>query len=214
MVTFSALLFTFSKDNSNDPKPKILAVGLTIISLIVCIYSLGSYFRRLYLLQNGKQYGYTDHFPPIALTLSVLAGIGCFIYYTLVIPGQNVHTSKVMYSKGEECYKTVHNGGISPFVFQPSDVTFRQHQPDIAYLPSVSQIVTIDHFGTSKERSSDNDLSNHDLKVVASVDGADIESLVWVNDVLYALCEADSMLYAFEWSNDSETYDTMEMIGR
>ena len=195
---------------------RTLAITLIVVAMVIAIYSLGSYFRRLYLLQHGKQYGYIDHLAPVTLTFACLYGIGCFLYYTI----ETSQPINVMYVQKDECIKIQYNG-ISNLVFQPSDIAIKTK---IAYIPSGNQILAID----LKSRSMDTDGSamkessfvedqNYHLQTVAKIIGTDIEGLVWIDDTLFALCEDDNILYALHWKNGTEhitSGESMQIIGR
>jgi hypothetical protein len=147
-------------------------------------------------MQNRKSYGYTDHFAPVILTVAVLAGIISILYHGM----GDLFYGKGMYEVEGVCTNVAYTG-ISLLEFQPSDVSIDRER-GISYIATNNEIVTM------KLDSFDNPAR---VRVAGSVIGGDIEGIVLVDDVIFAVSE-DSMLYAFD--ADSAEDDAMEMIGR
>jgi uncharacterized membrane protein YidH (DUF202 family) len=196
LITISALLFSLS-ETQNVEGPRFNGLILIFVATFVSIYALIVYFRRLYLMKNKKTYGYTDHFAPVILTVAVLAGIISILYHTM---GEITydHYGKGMYEVEGVC-TNVSYSGISLLEFQPSDVSIdREH--GLSYIASNNEILTM------KLDSVDNR-----VRVAGGVSHGDIEGIVLVDEIIFAVSE-DSMLYAFD--SDSIENDAMEMVGR
>ncbi len=114
------------------PVPRVSAISLMCIAIFVSTYALAIYFRRLHILQNAKQYGYTDHFAPVILTIAVLAGISCiFYYYTIEAENYALETMSV---EGDKCDRLDY-AGVSKLSFEPSGIAIDRNK-NLAYVPS------------------------------------------------------------------------------
>ena len=50
-------------------------------ALVVCVYAICLYYRRLHLMINAKPYGYGDTIGPLIFVLIVIVGIALTIHY-------------------------------------------------------------------------------------------------------------------------------------
>lgn len=194
LITISALLFSLS-ETQNAEGPRFNGLILIFVATFVTVYALIVYFRRLFLMKNRKTYGYTDHFAPVILTVAVLAGIISILYHGM----GDLYYGKGMYEVEGDCTNVAYTG-ISLLEFQPSDVSIDRER-------GISYIATNNEIATMKLDSLDNPAR---VRVAGSVIGGDLEGIVLVDDVIFAVSE-DSMLYAFD--ADSAQDDAMEMVG-
>jgi uncharacterized membrane protein YidH (DUF202 family) len=184
LISVAALLFSFAEQYNNSGT-RINGTILSIVAFFITVYALGIYFRRLYLLQNGKPYGYKDHAAPVVLTVAVLLGIGSIFYHTPMGSSFGMSNSYLQEDVYGNCVKLQYSG-VSKLEFQPSDVAI-DLQTGVSIIASNHQIAGIKY--------------GH-VNILASKAGSDFEGLVLVDDIIYALSE-DNMLYAFGWDESS-----------
>ena len=60
----------------------IAGTWMLAMSLFITVYALVIYYRRVYLMRNGKHYGYIDFIGPGILAASIISGIIMLIVYT------------------------------------------------------------------------------------------------------------------------------------
>ena len=78
IVTISEVLFVIQQDL---PSAGTSAFALLIFSMVLAVYALQTYYRRMYLLSTGETYGYKDHFAPIFLGVVLIYVIIIIFYF-------------------------------------------------------------------------------------------------------------------------------------
>jgi hypothetical protein len=64
---------------NNVKEANIAGSWMLAMSLFITVYALVVYYRRVYLMRNGKHYGYIDFIGPGLLEASIIAGITMLI---------------------------------------------------------------------------------------------------------------------------------------
>lgn len=79
LETVAVILFSIAVKEQNDT---VFAteIILTTIAIILTLDDFVVYYRRLYLLQSSRPYGYADYAGPVGLTMAVAGGISAFPY--------------------------------------------------------------------------------------------------------------------------------------
>lgn len=192
-MTIATLLLGIGVDEGLNA-PRAMSISLVFAALFITIYACGVYFRRLYLLKNGKSYGYIDHTGPIILTAAVLMGVIGLLYYTFNIgTSPNPSDSSPVYQVASEDPQgecKMHNfTGISLLEYQPSDIVLDE-TGDMLIIPSQSKVT-----GLPLDAEADPFVS-----VLGEVPDTDIEAVAFAKGILYAVSESkgSSLLLAFE----------------
>jgi hypothetical protein len=205
LITVAAILLSFSTTEGME-SGYVAGLTLTILAIVVTIYALVVYFRRLYLLKNGEAYGYTDHMGPPVLAVAVAAGIAAAIYVATYRHQPEVVSTAALLVEPGKCMQHEFQG-ISLLEYQPSDVILDVAN-DILIIPSQSKITSIPLSMPGEP---------HDVKVLIELAGYDMEAVTYLNDTLFAVSEdkKESMLLAFKWRpNIFSKVSELELVGR
>ena len=205
LLTVAAILLSLSTEAGME-SGYASGLMLTVLAIVVTIYALVVYFRRLYLLEHGKPYGYKDHIGPAVLAVAVACGIGASLYaavYLHKLPA--ISTAAVIAEPGNCIGHDV--TGISLLEYQPSDVVVDEAR-DMLIIPSQSKLTSV---------PMNVNHTPSDLRVLIELAGYDMEAVTYVNGTLFALSEdeSSSVLLAFHWNhgNFSDIEDLL-LVGR
>lgn len=205
LITVAAILLSFSSADGSQ-SGFVAGLTLTVLAVVVTLYALVVYFRRLYLLEHGQAYGYTDHMGPPVLAIAVAAGIGAAIYVAARRNQPVTVSTAALIAEPGKCMKHGFHG-IPLLEYQPSDVVLDEISNSLI-IPSQSKLTAIP-LGTPE--------STHEIKVLIELFGFDMESVAYVNGTLYALAEDKdvSTLLAFEWQhNVFKKENDLQLVGR
>lgn len=205
LITVAAILLSLSNDEGMA-SGYASGLVLTVLAMVVTLYALVVYCRRLYLLGNGKPYGYVDYIGPAVLAMAVAGGIGASLYVAVYLHNPPAISTAAVIAEPGNCIRHDFTG-ISLLEYQPSDVVVDEAR-DMLIIPSQSKL-------TSVPINMNHTAS--DLLVLTELAGADMEAVTYGNGTLFALSEdeSSSMLLAFEWShgNYSDVED-LHLVGR
>ena len=210
LVTVAAFLLTIT-DEEGVQSGYTTGIILTSLAIVVTLYALVIYFRRLYLLQNAKPYGYSDHAGPVALTMAVACGISVLLYITISLHDPVLSSTKdstAVIIEGGRCMR--HNfTGISLLEYQPSDVLVDETR-NLLIIPSLSKLTSLPvELGLSETPS--------DVQILTEFMGFAFEAVTYVDETLYALSEdtVSSTLLAFAWQQTiGATDEHLQLVGR
>lgn len=163
------------------------------LCVVLVLYSVFVYYRRLHLLQSGSPDGYVDRVGPLLLACTVLAGV-VMVNVTAVSDSMSLNS---IY-ESEKCF--LHKMPMSSLEFEPSGIAVDTER-EIFLIASRSKIYSISSDG--KER------------IVANSGLADFEAVTFTPDGrIWAISEAsqdktdDSILYSFEWNTETQMLST------
>lgn len=197
-ITFSQLLYILAASNpATQGQANAAGTWMIAMSLFIAIYALAIYYRRVYLMQNGKPYGYADFFGPGFLTFAVISGIALILAYSGNLQYFN---AKTMSEVSGQCMKRSLNG-VPVMELQPSGALVDAKEV-LLLVPSLNHIVAFDDGFPTDEKQA---------RIVATIPGANIEALEHVGKFIYALSEDNekkSDIIALEWvDNDNSEFD-------
>ena len=199
IITFSQLLYILGSSNpAIEGQAAVAGTWMIAMSIFITVYALVIYYRRIYLMQNGKPYGYADFFGPGLLTVAVISGVALILVFS---SNSRVEPS-VMTSLSGQCVKRSLSG-VPVMEMQPSGALVRE-EDGLLLVPSLNNIVAFE------DGIPSGDKSEQQARIVANVGGANIEALEQVGNYIYALSEdtdKKSEIIAFELV-DSFFYDT------
>lgn len=205
LITVAAILLSFSKAEGMQ-SGFVAGIILTVLAVLVTMYALAVYYRRIHLLEKGLPYGYIDHMGPAVLAVAVAAGIAAAIYVAAYNHKSLEMSTAALVAEPGCC---VEHGfkGISLLEYQPSDVVVDELK-NLLIIPSQSKITSIP--------LEIND-TPPDVKVLVEVPGVDMESVALVNGRLFALSEDKDMsiLLAFDLkTNIFNKAEEFQLVGR
>jgi len=216
-VTLSQLLFILaSQIGSNVTEATLAGTWMLSMSLFISIYALFVYYRRVYLMLNGKPYGYADFIGPAILAFSIISGIILLIVYTHRSIDDLNAASKIMIHMPGICVKRTlesnHSGqsriGLN-LELQPSGVIVDESK-GLILVPTNNRIIAL------RDGLPSEDMNRDPVNVVASLKGTDIEALQYVGDYIFALSEAGkgAEIIALQWVYDSDEGGQLKEIHR
>jgi len=190
MITVSIVLFEVGQEDA-----RYMGIVLCIIGMAVAVYSLFLYFRRVYLMKNGKPYGYVDHLGPVVLTGAILFGVSGMLYYHARRTSVEAASLNANISSNPGQCDLFNIAGVSKLEYQPSDALIDTDR-GILLVPSMNQITALYLEGNT----------GGDLRVVADIRGADFEAMTYAEGIVYVISESgsESELFAFEWDTSGE----------
>ncbi len=195
-VTFSQLLYILGSSNPDiEGQAAIAGTWMIAMSLFIALYALVIYYRRVYLMQNGKPYGYADFFGPGLLTFAVISGVALILAYSGEV---RFGTASTMTPVSGQCMKRSLSG-VPVMELQPSGALVDDKE-GLLLVPSLNRIVA---FGAALPLEGKND---QQARIVATVPGANMEALERVGNYIYALSEGTdkrSEIIALEWIDSS-----------
>ena len=203
-ITFSQLLYILGASNPNiTQQASIAGTWMIAMSLFIAVYALVIYYRRVYLMQNGKPYGYTDFFGPGLLTFAVISGVALILAFSGEIQFRSAST---MTPVSGQCVKRSLSG-VPVMEMQPSGALVDEKE-GMLLVPSLNHIVAFE---------SDLSSANKGAHIVATVAGANMEALEQVGKYIYALSEVTdkkSEIIALKWLHSSPdgTFDSASSI--
>jgi uncharacterized membrane protein YidH (DUF202 family) len=189
LMTVAAVLLSIS-DAKKVESSYVTGVILTVLAIVVTVYALVVYFRRLYLLEHAKQYGYSDQIGPAVLTLAVASGIAASLYFAISLHAPIAISTAAVIPEPGKCMRHGFTG-ISLLEYQPSDVVVDEVR-NMFIVPSQSKLTAI-----PMEISE----TPSELQVLTELAGDDMEAVTYVDGILYAVSEGkiSSELLAFTW---------------
>jgi len=195
-ITFSQLLYILGSSNPDiEGQAAIAGTWMIAMSLFIASYALVIYYRRVYLMQNGKPYGYADFFGPGLLTFAVISGVALILAYSGEV---RFGTASTMTPVSGQCMKRSLSG-VPVMELQPSGALVDDKE-GLLLVPSLNRIVA---FGAALPLEGKND---QQARIVATVPGANMEALEQVGNYIYALSEGTdkrSEIIALEWIDSS-----------
>mmetsp|Transcript_19641 Transcript_19641/g.32197 ORF Transcript_19641/g.32197 Transcript_19641/m.32197 type:complete len:1073 (-) Transcript_19641:9-3227(-) len=195
-ITFSQLLYILGSSNpAIQGQTAIAGTWMIAMSLFIAVYALVIYYRRVYLMQNGKPYGYADFFGPGLLTFAVISGVALILAFS----GEfRFGTTSTLIPVSGQCMKRSLSG-VPVMELQPSGELVDEKE-GLLLVPSLNHIVA---FEAALPLEGKNDQQAH---IVATVPGANMEALEQVGNYIYALSEGTdkkSEIIALEWIDSS-----------
>jgi SPX domain protein involved in polyphosphate accumulation/uncharacterized membrane protein YidH (DUF202 family) len=203
-ITFSQLLYILGASNpSITQQASIAGTWMIAMSLFIAVYALAIYYRRVYLMQNGKPYGYTDFFGPGLLTFAVISGVALILAFSGEIQSR---TASTMTPVSGQCVKRSLSG-VPVMEMQPSGALVDEKE-GMLLVPSLNHIVAFE---------SDLSSAGEHAHIVATITGANMEALEQVGKYIYALSEdtdKKSEIIALKWVHSSPdgTFDSASSI--
>jgi len=186
-ITFSQLIYILGSSNpAIKAQTSVAGTWMIGMSLFIAVYALVIYYRRIYLMQNGKPYGYADFFGPGLLTFAVISGVALILAYSGELQFGNVN----IMSPSVQCVKRSLNG-VPVMEMQPSGALVDEKE-GVLLVPSLNHIVAFDGLPTADKNA----------RIVATINGANMEALEHVGKYIYALSEdtdKKSEIIALEW---------------
>jgi hypothetical protein len=170
--------------------------------IIVVIYALFVYYRRLKLLESGKSYGYVDRIGPAFLGVSVAIGLILFLFHSIDLPS---YTSNFIVLQAQTGFCWKHSlDGLSRLQFEPSDVVVDAERK-LILVPSSSTITGIAFAGLTETGEF---VAIDPPKDLINIPGADLEAMTYAGDTVYALSEGSvdergnpPTIYALQWDS-------------
>ncbi|KAL3796444.1 hypothetical protein HJC23_004241 [Cyclotella cryptica] len=200
-ITISEILYILGSQ-TNNPEASIAGFFTTTMALIIAVYSVCIYYRRIYLMKNGKPYGYSDFVGPGVLTASVITGIILLkVYSHKSLPRPAAVTMSHQYG---QCIQRGMNG-ISIMEMQPSGVALDEEK-NVLLIPSLNRIIALPSGLPTEEENI------KAVEIVASIRGANLEALAYVDDRIYALSEERdrSEIIYLEWKDEQQ--DSRQLV--
>ena len=215
IVTISEVLFVMQKDL---PSSGTSAFVLLTFSIVLAVYALITYYRRMFLLSTGETYGYKDHFAPIFLGVVL-------IYVIVVIFYFNLRKNNLLYTSSSKPLEATHTKypsntkemigmcmkhdlqGFSLLELQLSGATLDEERSMIL-VPTENKIMSFP--SAASVYSGAYPFAESEITIVADLDSgfeSDMESLTRVDDRIFSISEKDhhSTIFEFEWSRDGRT---------
>jgi len=191
-ITFSQLLYILGSSNPDiEGQTAVAGTWMIAMSLFIAVYALVIYYRRVYLMANGKPYGYADFFGPGLLTFAVISGVALILAFSGEI---QFGTASTMTPVTGQCMKRSLSG-VPVMEMQPSGALVDEKE-SLLLVPSLNHIVA---FEDDLPSEGEND---QQARIVATVAGANMEALERVGKYIYALSEdtdKKSEIIALEW---------------
>lgn len=195
-ITFSQLLYILGSSNPAIARQASIAgTWMIAMSLFIAVYALAIYYRRVYLMQNGKPYGYADFFGPGLLTFAVISGVALILAFSGEIQSE---TASTMTQVSGQCMQRSLSG-IPVMEMQPSGALVDEKE-GMLLVPSLNHIVAFEA-GLPSEGKND-----QQARIVGTIAGANMEALEQVGKYVYALSEDTDMkseIIALEWVDSS-----------
>lgn len=197
-ITFSQLLYVLAANNGAK-EAGVAGAWMLGMSLFITVYALVVYYRRVYLMQNGKHYGYTDFVGPGVLSASIISGIIMLIVFTnrAQSPSESVSgglAASLMKHEPGQCIRRSLSG-VPIIETQPSGAVVDE-ETGLLLVPSLNRIFAMkDGLPTDEENEKW-------VHIVATLPGGtDIESLEYVDGNIFALSERaeGSDIISLEW---------------
>jgi len=212
LIAISEMLLVMHKENGSD-SARHSGIALIVCAVVIAVYGLAIYYRRVFLLNSGSGYGYTDHIGPAFLTSVVIFAIVVLCVFTVqdsmpeLKPLYATHwkyPSSTYEMKGS-CLN--HNLSTLPSLleFQPSAALVDGNRA-LLLVPSRNWITSIPSAAVLSNNVTN--LQRDGIKIEKVVDldlDANIEALEYVGDDLFALSEKSEMkseILLFNWSHD------------
>jgi uncharacterized membrane protein YidH (DUF202 family) len=192
-ITISEILYIVGSQ-TNNYDAAIAGFFTTTMALVIVVYSVCVYYRRIYLMKNGKPYGYTDFIGPGVLTASVITGIVLLkVYSHKSIPRTAAIT---MSPQDGQCIQRGMEG-VSIMEIQPSGIALDEEK-NVLLIPSLNRILALPAGLPTDEENS------KPVEIVAKIPGANLEALEYVDNRLYALSEESdrSEIIYLEWKHE------------
>jgi len=212
LVTISELLLVMH-DIDGHTGPRRAGLALILCAMIVAVYALLVYYRRVHLLQGGRPYGYVDHAGPAFLTGVLLFAIIVLCVFTFqdatpleAMVATHWRYPSSLHQMAGQCIR--HNLTALPSLleFQPSGALVDAQRKRVL-VPSRNWITSLP---SAAVVSGEGGAARSGIVVVAELDrdlNVDIEALAYIGDTLFALSEKSdgSEILAFEWSGDDSS---------
>ena len=205
-----------SQIESNVTEATVAGTWMLSMSLFISTYAVFVYYRRVYLMLNGKPYGYTDFVGPAILAFSIISGIILLIVYTYrSIDDLNAATKIMVHTPGI-CVKRSLESDLSGqsriglnLELQPSGVIVDESK-GLILVPTNNRIIAL------RDGLPTEDMNRDPVNVVASLKGTDIEALQYVGDNIFALSEAGkgAEVIALQWVYDSNEGGQLKEVHR
>ncbi len=109
------------------------------MSLFIAAYALGIYYRRVYLMQNGKPYGYADFVGPGLLTFAVISGVALILAFSGEV---QFGTASIMTPALGQCMQRSLSG-VPVMEMQPSGALVDEKE-GLLLVPSLNHIVAFE----------------------------------------------------------------------
>jgi uncharacterized membrane protein YidH (DUF202 family) len=191
-ITFSQLLYILGSSNPDiERQASIAGTWMIAMSLFIAVYALVIYYRRVYLMQNGKPYGYADFVGPGMLTFAVISGVSLILAFSGEI---QFGTASIMTPLSGQCMQRSLSG-VPVMEMQPSGALVDEKE-GLLLVPSLNHIVAFEADLPSEGKD------DQQARIVGTVAGANIEALEQVGKYIYALSEdtdKKSEIIALEW---------------
>ena len=199
-ITFSQLLYILGSTNpAIEGQANVAGTWMIAMSLFIAIYALGTYYRRVYLMQNGKPYGYADLFGPGLLTFAVISGVALILAYSGDSGDLQFTKISAMRPASGQCMKRSLSG-LPVMEMQPSGALVDEKE-GLLLVPSLNHIVAFqDGLPTEAQNAQQ-------ARIVATIPGANMEAMEQVGNYIYALSEDTDMkseIIALEWVDFSQ----------
>ena len=198
MFTLASILIEFGSESAF-----IAPLVLFNTSILVNVCGLVVYFRRIFLIQNHKSYGYVDFLGPIFLSTAALFGIGATLFQSFGLYGMaNTVPLKqqAIRSEPNQCVM-LGLGGRSPLNYQPSDILVDTARGNLV-VPSLKEITEISM-----------DAEDTTVRGIAEIAEADIQALIYARGVIFAMSESNKKSELFALKRD-QGEDNLRLFGR
>ena len=198
MVTVASILMEFGNESASTT-----SLILFILSIVIIVYGLVVYLRRIYLLQNKRVHGHVDFYGPAFLSAAIIFGIGAVIFQYYRSPGAASAVSlqqQAIRVESNQCV-SLGLGGRSPLNYAPSGILVDTAR-DILIVPSMKEITSFSMNIDEKE-----------IKVLAEIAEANIEAMTYSEKAVFTMLEAGkkSELFAHNWNQDE---NELQLVGR
>ena len=198
MVTVASILMEFGNESATTT-----SLILFILSMVIIVYGLVVYLRRIFLMQNQRVHGYVDFYGPAFLSVAIMFGIGAVIFQYYRSPSVASAVSLQQQTIRVESNQCVNLGlgGRSPLNYVPSDILVDTAR-DILIVPSMKEITSFSMNIDEKE-----------IKVLAEIAEANIEAMTYSEKAVFTMLEAGkkSELFAHNWNQDE---NELQLVGR
>jgi hypothetical protein len=177
--------------------------------LVVAVYGIATYYRRLDLMVKAKPYGYADSVGPAVLAAFMVALLGSFFYaYYLQFP----YAHALLRVEPGVCVKRNlglgTNGTFSTLQFEPSSIRI-DHERNLMLIASLDDIVAY-----PSDFPLDDATINAPMQVLHQFPrgSEDLEGMEIINGTIYVISEgkkdslgkAHSDIIELEWSSSGE----------